>query len=37
MDENSEKFTKELENIKKNKTELKNIITNEKYTRGKQQ
>ena len=27
MDEHSEKFNKELENIEKNQTKLKNIIT----------
>ena len=36
MHEHSEKFNKELENIKKNQTELKNTITEikKKYTRG---
>ena len=32
MDEHSEKFNRELENIKKNQTELKNIITEIKTT-----
>ena len=32
MDENSEKFNKELEKIRKNQTELKNTITEMKNT-----
>ena len=32
MDEHSEKFNKELENIKKNQTELKSAITEIKNT-----
>ena len=34
MDEHSEKFNKELENIKKNQTALKCNNWNKKYTRG---
>ena len=38
MDEHSENFTKELQNIKKNQTELKNTITEiKKYNRRNQQ
>ena len=37
MDEHSENFNKELENIKNNQSGLKNIITEmKKYTRGNQ-
>lgn len=32
MDELSEDFNKEIENIKKNQSELKNIITKVQYT-----
>ena len=36
MEEHSENFNEELENITKNQSELQNTIT-EKYTRGNQQ
>ena len=32
MDELSENFNKEIENLKKNQSELKNIITEVQYT-----
>ena len=35
--EHNENFNNESENIRKNQSELKNIITNEKYTIGNQQ
>ena len=31
IDEHSENFNKELENIKKNQSEVKNTVTNEKH------
>ena len=37
MEELRKNFNKDLENIRKNKSELKNTITNKKHTRRSQQ